>query len=135
MTWKFRPFPRANISVQIIFIIWSKNRENPQFSRHYDNNAVNIGQHYFHNVNFRFAQILIMKIMLTDIHGIFPQSGIQGITLELSKVDFEIILRLKNNWNRKVNTENDFWRRFFVFYNEIIEINSFTISNLYKDIF
>ena len=39
------------------------NRENPQFSRHYDNNAVNIGQH-------RFAQILIMKIMLTDIHGI-----------------------------------------------------------------
>ena len=49
-----------------------ENRENPQFSRHYDNNAVNIGQHYFHNVNFRFAQILIMKIMLTDIHGIFP---------------------------------------------------------------
>ena len=62
MTWKFRPFPRVNISVQIIFIIWSKNRENPQFSRHYDNNVVNIGQHYFHNVNFRFAQILIMKI-------------------------------------------------------------------------
>ena len=74
MTWKFRPFPRVNISVQIIFIIWSKNRENPQFSRHYDNNAVNIGQHYFHNVNFRFAQILIMKIMLTDIHGIFPHN-------------------------------------------------------------
>ena len=49
MTWKFRPFPRVNISVQIIFIIWSKNRENPQFSRHYDNNAVNIGQYYFHN--------------------------------------------------------------------------------------
>ena len=35
MTWKFRPFPGVNISVQIIFIIWSKNRENPQFSRHY----------------------------------------------------------------------------------------------------
>ena len=38
---------------------------------------MNIGQHYFHNVNFRFAQILIMKIMLTDIHGIFPQSGVR----------------------------------------------------------
>jgi len=72
MTWKFRPFPRVNISVQIIFIIWSKNRENPQFSRHYDNNAVNIGQHYY---EIRFAQMLIMKIMLTDSHGIFPHNG------------------------------------------------------------
>ena len=44
MTWKFWPFSRVNISVQIIFIIRTKNRENPQFSRHYDNNAVNIGQ-------------------------------------------------------------------------------------------
>ena len=33
---------------------------NPQFSRHYDNNAVNNGQHYFHNDD------------LSDIHGIFP---------------------------------------------------------------
>ena len=77
MTWKFRPFPRVNISVQIIFIIWSKNRENPQFSRHYDNNAVNIGQHYFHNVNFRFAQILIMKIILTDIHGHYSHNVVK----------------------------------------------------------
>ena len=37
---------------------------------HYGENAVNIGQNYFHNEYFRFAQILIMKIMLTDIHGI-----------------------------------------------------------------
>ena len=49
MTWKFRPFPRVNISVKIIFIIRTKNREDPQFSRHYDNNAVNIGENYFHN--------------------------------------------------------------------------------------
>lgn len=42
MTWKFRPFLTINISVQIIFIIWWKNRE--KFSRHYDRNDVNIGQ-------------------------------------------------------------------------------------------
>ena len=36
--------------------------------------AVNIGQNYFHNEYFRFAQILIMKIILTDIHGIFPHN-------------------------------------------------------------
>ena len=36
MTWKFWPFSRVNISVQIIFIIRTKNRENPQFSRHYE---------------------------------------------------------------------------------------------------
>ena len=36
--------------------------------------AVNIGPNYFHNEYFRFAQILIMKIILTDIHGIFPHN-------------------------------------------------------------
>ena len=33
-------------------------------------NAVNIGQHYFHNEDLGEAKIHIMKIMLTDIHGI-----------------------------------------------------------------
>ena len=33
-------------------------------------NAVNIGQHYFHNEDLSEAKIHIMKIMLTDIHGI-----------------------------------------------------------------
>ena len=37
--------------------------------------VVNIGQHYFHNVYIRFAHIHIMKIMVTDIHDIFPQNG------------------------------------------------------------
>ena len=36
--------------------------------------AVNIGPNYFHNEYFRFAQIHIMKIILTDIHGIFPHN-------------------------------------------------------------
>ena len=40
MTLKFRFFPRVDISVQIIFISRTKNRKKPQFSRHYDNNAV-----------------------------------------------------------------------------------------------
>ena len=39
--------------------------------------AVNIGQNYFHNEYFRFAQILIMKIILTDIHGIFPHNDVK----------------------------------------------------------
>ena len=38
--------------------------------------VVNIGQHYFHNGHLRFAQIPIMKIMLTDIHDIFPHNDI-----------------------------------------------------------
>ena len=106
MTWKFRPFPRANISVQIIFIIWSKNRENPQFSRHYDNNAVNIGQHYFHNVNFRFAQILIMKIMLTDIHGIFPHNFSRILSLDHHLRSFEVIWGFfPKGWKRNVHFE------------------------------
>ena len=32
--------------------------------------AVNIGQNYFHNEDLSEAKIHIMKIMLTDIHGI-----------------------------------------------------------------
>ena len=52
----------------------TKNRENPALSRHYENNVVNFGQHYFHNVYIRFAHIHIMKIMLTDIHDIFPHN-------------------------------------------------------------
>ena len=57
----------------------TENRENPALSRHYENNVVNIGQHYFHNVYIRFAHIHIMKIMVTDIHDIFPQKIIQFI--------------------------------------------------------
>ena len=41
--------------------------------------AVNIGPNYFHNEYFRFAQILIMKIILTDIHGIFPHNCNQNV--------------------------------------------------------
>ena len=43
--------------------------ENPQFSRHYDNNAMNIGQHYFHNEDLSEAKIFdqIMKIIWTKI--------------------------------------------------------------------
>ena len=33
-------------------------------------NVVNIGHHYFHNVDMSKANIHIMKIMLTDIHHI-----------------------------------------------------------------
>ena len=36
--------------------------------------VVNIGQHYFHNVDFRFAQNHIMKIMLTNIHDTIPHN-------------------------------------------------------------
>ena len=72
---KISAFPEGQYFGPNYFHNLIENRENPQFSRHYDNNAVNIGQHYFHNVNFRFAQILIIKIMLTDIHGIFPHNG------------------------------------------------------------
>ena len=32
-------------------------------------NVVNIGHHYFHNVDMSEANIHIMKIMLTDIHA------------------------------------------------------------------
>ena len=56
MTWKFRPFPRVNISVQIIFIIRTKNRGNPLFSRHYDQNGVNIGQIIFIMNNLKADQ-------------------------------------------------------------------------------
>ena len=51
-----------NISVQIIFIIRTKNRENPQFSRHYDNNVVNIGQNYFHNVDLSVAKVRLLIV-------------------------------------------------------------------------
>ena len=55
---KISAFPKGQYFGQIIFIIRTKNRENFQFLRHNDRN--------------RYAQILIMKIILTDIYGIFP---------------------------------------------------------------
>ena len=45
-----------------------------QKNGNYANNVRNFGQHYFNNVNFRFAQIHIMKIMLTKVHDILPDS-------------------------------------------------------------
>ena len=36
--------------------------------------VVNIDQHYFHNVHFRFAQTHIMKIMLINIDDTIPHN-------------------------------------------------------------
>ena len=57
--------------------------------------AVNIGQNYFHNEYFRFAQILIMKIILTDIHGIFPHNGHKlFIWLTFEEIQFYVVFDL-----------------------------------------
>ena len=37
-------------------------------------------------ISVRFAQILIMKIILTDIHGIFPQNAVKNDILFLFAV-------------------------------------------------
>ena len=40
-------------------------------------NAVNIGQNYFHNEDLSEAKILIMKIILTDIHGHYSHNVVK----------------------------------------------------------
>ena len=73
MTWKFRPFPRVNISVQIIFIIRTKNRE---------------------TLNFH---VIMIKI-LTDTHGIFPQNAMTASLVLLQILSWKLGYHSVHSW-------------------------------------
>ena len=73
MTWKFRRFPRVNISVQIIFIIRTKNRE---------------------TLNFH---VIMIKI-LTDTHGIFPQTAVTASLVLLQILSWKLGYHSVHSW-------------------------------------
>ena len=82
MTWKFRPLPGVNISVQIICIIGTKNRENPQFSRHYEGGP---------KVSFRFMVTWLINCSKTHFWSTFIDSN-------WTKSEFSINLKADQKW-------------------------------------
>ena len=60
----------CNLTDRQAFFIMEASTDQKNFHVIMGKNAVNIGQHYFHNEDLSEAKIHIMKIMLTDIHGI-----------------------------------------------------------------
>ena len=60
----------CNLTDWQAFFIMEASTDQKNFHVIMGKNAVNIGQHYFHNEDLSEAKIHIMKIMLTDIHGI-----------------------------------------------------------------
>ena len=61
----------------VAFFIMEDERDQKNFGVIMEIMVVNIDQHYFHNVHFRFAQTHIMKIMLINIDDTIPHKCLE----------------------------------------------------------